>query len=234
MKKLQKYRLIIIAALLYLLFFLFKKDIFVTATHNTVKFFVEMLQVLPPVLILSALITVWVPSDVIKKGFGHQSGLKGKLLSLFIGSISAGPIYAAFPAVLVLFKKGASISNIVIILSAWAVVKIPMIFVEISFLGIKFALTRVMLTLPAILFMGYLVEKFVDRKNVEEAQEEVLSEKNSPKKSHKEILHLLPNLNCGACGYDNCTLFAKEVFKGNKHLDQCVILQKQAKESSNA
>ncbi len=223
MKKIvKKYKLILIAIVLYAAFFIFKREVFFTAVNMTWDFLLEMLQVLPPVLVITALITVWVPSEIIRKGLGNESGVKGKLLSLFIGTISAGPIYAAFPAVIVLFKKGASVSNMVIILSSWAVIKAPMILVEINFLGIRFALTRVALTIPAILIMGFLVEKLVKREKIGESSEDSV-------KSVKDIVSQLPNLNCGACNYSDCSSFAEGVFQGDTTLKQCVILQKQMK-----
>jgi len=219
-KIIKKYKIILIAIVLYAVVFIFKRDIFLTAVSITWDFLLEMLQVLPPVLVITALITVWVPSEIIKRGLGDTSGIKGKLLSLFIGSISAGPIYAAFPAVIVLFKKGASVSNMVIILSSWAVIKVPMILVEINFLGLGFAFTRVALTIPAILIMGFLVEKLVKRENIGEKTRDSV-------KSVKDIFSRLPNLNCGACNYSDCRSFAEGVFQGEATMKQCVILQKQ-------
>jgi uncharacterized membrane protein YraQ (UPF0718 family) len=216
----KKYKLILIAAVLYTAFFIFKRDVFFTAVHMTWDFILEMLQVLPPVLVITALITVWIPSEVIRKGLGNSAGFKGKLLSLLIGSLSAGPIYAAFPAVIVLFKKGASVSNMVIILSSWAVIKAPMILVETNFLGIRFALTRVALTIPVILAMGFLVEKIVRREEIGSGSERSI-------KSVNDILSQLPKLNCGACNYSDCSSFAEGVFRSETTLEQCVILQKQ-------
>lgn len=221
MKKIvKKYKLILIASVLYAAFFIFKRDVFFTAVNMTWDFILEMLQVLPPVLVITALITVWVPSEIIRKGLGNSAGFKGKILSLFIGSISAGPIYAAFPAVIVLFKKGASVSNMVIILSSWAVIKAPMILVETNFLGIKFALTRVALTIPAILIIGFLVEKIVKREEIGSGSEKSI-------KSVNDILSQLPNINCGACNYSDCSSFAEGIFRSETTLKQCVILQKQ-------
>ncbi len=209
----KKFKLIFIAIILYVGLFVFNSDLFFEALNITKGFLIEMIQVLPPVMVLSALITVWIPSEVIKKSLGHQSGFKGRFLSFFIGSVSAGPIYAAFPAVLVLFKKGASISNMVIILSSWAVIKIPMLFVETSFLGIRFTLTRFVLTVPAILFMSYVVERLVKREEiVEEGQLDVLSS--------------LPNLNCGACGFPDCKSFAVAVIANDRVINDCLILNK--------
>lgn len=224
-KILKKYKLIILAVVLYGTFFFVKPEIFFTAVRHTWTFLLEMLQVLPPVLVISALIMVWVPSKIIERGLGRQAGIKGKLLSLFIGSVSAGPIYAAFPAVLVLFKKGASVSNMVIILSAWAVVKLPMILVEISFLGIAFALTRVALTVPAIFLLGFLVEKLVKKEQIGETETDGV-------RTAGTIMTRLPQLNCRACGYDDCISFAEAVMRGEKRVEQCVVLWRQtAKEA---
>ncbi len=41
-----------------------------------------------------------------------------------------------------LLTKGASISNVVVILTSWAVIKIPMLFVETRFLGFKFTVIK--------------------------------------------------------------------------------------------
>ncbi|MGL1890383.1 MAG: permease [Spirochaetaceae bacterium] len=213
MKHIKKFKLIIIAIILYIGLLIFRSDLFFNAINITKGFLLEMIQVLPPVLVITALITVWVPSSVIRKGLGEQSGIKGRLLSFFIGAISAGPIYAAFPAVLVLFKKGASISNMVIILSSWAVIKIPMLFVETSFLGIKFTAIRFVLTVPAIYIMSLLVEKLIKR-------DEITEENN------QDIVSSLPNLNCGACGYLSCIDFALAVEANDKNIMDCIILKK--------
>lgn len=211
MKKIKKFRIIIIAIILYIITFIFKKDTFSSALGITLGFIKEMLQVLPPVLVLSALITVWVPSNIIEKGLGYKSGIKGKLISILIGSVSAGPIYAAFPATLVLFKKGASISNIVVILSSWAVIKVPMLFVEANFLGLQFTLIRFLLTVPAILIMGILIEKLVKKDDITQSFDDDIS---------------LPNLNCGACGFDNCNELKNAIKNSDKNLEDCIILNK--------
>ena len=176
-----------------------------------------MLQILPPVFIITGLISVWIPASVVQKGFGEKSGIKGKLIALLIGSVSAGPIYAAFPAALVLFKKGAGVTNIVIMLSSWAVIKIPMLMAETAFMGLLFAITRYLLTLPVILLLGLIVGKFVKREDIAEASE------NSGSKSIKMIEKELPGINCGACGYENCNAFAEAVFSDKVDLDLCSV-----------
>lgn len=62
-----------------------------------------------------------------------------------------------------MLKKGASITNIVIILSSWAVIKIPMLANEVKFLGIKFMGIRWVLTVISIFTMGYFMALFVKK-----------------------------------------------------------------------
>lgn len=214
LKSIKKFKILILATLLYLFFFFFNRDIFISAIEITRGFLKEMIQVLPPVMILSALITVWVPSSTIQKGLGEKAGIKGRFLSILIGSVSAGPIYAAFPAALVLFKKGASISNMVIILSSWAVIKIPMLMVEIQFLELQFSITRFLLTIPAVIGIGLVTEKLVKRGDVKEENDS------------NEIE--LPNLNCGGCGYSSCAAFKNAVINNEKELSGCIVLNKRS------
>jgi ferredoxin len=60
-----------------------------------------------------------------------------------------------------LHKKGASIRNIVIILSSWAVIKVPMLLNEAKFLGPKFMLIRWVLTVAAILVFSWISDKVI-------------------------------------------------------------------------
>ena len=39
--------------------------------------------------------------------------------------------------------------------------------------------------------------------------------KEEVKANYKKVVQLLPKLNCGKCGYDNCGKFAKAVAEGN-------------------
>ena len=127
---------------------------------NSLQFSLEILKILPPVLILMALLDAWVPRAVIESQLGKNSGVKGKILSIFLGTAAAGPLFAAFPIALSLKKKGISLSNLVIFLGSWSTIKIPMLVMESNFLGWDFTLLRFAITLPLILLIGILMEKF--------------------------------------------------------------------------
>ena len=124
----KKRKLLAVSIILYIVIFFIKADIVYTSLLYLKTFLLEMVQVLPLVFIVSALITEWVPAQLISRHLGSKSGIRGIFYSLLLGSLSAGPIYAAFPMTHSLYKKGASVSNIAIIISSWAVIKIPMLY----------------------------------------------------------------------------------------------------------
>ncbi len=172
LKTIKKNKLLVLVILAYIILFITMPQKAVASGKNSMYYVKEMLQIMPVIFILTALIEAWVPRQAIIKGFGEDSGYKGSILSFILGSISAGPIYAAFPISKMLLSKGASISNIVIILSAWAVLKVPMLANEAKFLGPRFMATRWVLTTIAIFIMAYMVSKFVKKEDIPMDKEE--------------------------------------------------------------
>lgn len=150
----------------YLGVFIYKSQTGVLAIKNSAYYFKEMLVIMPVILLLTALLEAWVPKEAIEKHLGKKAGFKGQLFSFLLGSFSAGPIYAAFPVCIALLKKGASLANIVILLSTWAVVKIPMLANEAKFLSPKFMVIRWILTSVSILLIGMITAKFVKKEAV--------------------------------------------------------------------
>ena len=91
--------------------------------------------------------------------------IKGISLAILFGSLPAGPLYVAFPMASALIKKGACISNIIIFLSAWACIKIPQEMVELRFLGLRFMVARLILTIIFVVIMGVSIEKLIEWSN---------------------------------------------------------------------
>jgi len=114
-------------------------------------------------MILMGLFNVWISEKTVANYLGKQSGLKGSLISVFLGALPTGPLYVAFPLASSMIKKGASLSNIVIFLSAWACLKIPQELVELQFLGWKFMVLRWTLTVILVVIMGAVIEKLVSK-----------------------------------------------------------------------
>lgn len=164
--KVKENKLLAVVVAIYLVLFIIMPDKAMMSVQNSMYYVKEMLIIMPVIFLLTAIIEAWVPREMIMNGFGEKSGFKGNIYSFLLGSFSAGPIYAAFPISKMLLKKGASITNIVIILSSWAVIKIPMLANEAKFLGVKFMGIRWILTVIAILCMGYIVSLLVNKNTI--------------------------------------------------------------------
>jgi len=131
---------------------------------NFWKFFIEMLIFIPFLFILVGLFDVWVPKESIEKHIGKESGIKGIFLVILLAMLQAGPLYGAFPVAYILFKKGASIKNIFIYLGAFSSMKIPMLGIEIGYLGLKFTILRTLISLPLFILIGFIMEKILGDK----------------------------------------------------------------------
>ncbi len=142
-------------------------------TSTAWEYFIEMIIILPAVMIIMGIFSVFISDEIIVKYLGKASGLKGIALSLFLGALPTGPLYVAFPMAAALLKKGARTSNIIIFLSAWACIKLPQELVELQFLGLNFMITRLILTIIFVIIMGYIIEIILERN-----KQQIIEEKN--------------------------------------------------------
>ena len=165
-KKIKNNMFLTFVIFIYVFLLIFMPDKGIQSFNNSLYYVKEMLTIMPVILLLTSLIEAWVPKKTIESALGEDSGTKGFIFSFLLGSFSAGPIYAAFPVCKMLIKKGASIANIIIILSAWAVIKIPMLANEAKFLGPKFMAIRWILTTIAILLMAIITSRVVKKEDI--------------------------------------------------------------------
>jgi len=129
-------------------------------------YFFEMLGILPAILILLGLLDAWVPKKIVERMLGKDSGVSGIGVAVLAGTAAAGPLYIAFPVAASLLKKGARISNVAIFLCSWAAIKIPMLMFETKFLGFRFSMLRLILTIPSAILIGVIMEKTITRKEI--------------------------------------------------------------------
>jgi uncharacterized membrane protein YraQ (UPF0718 family) len=139
------------------------KDVF----RNFTGSFIEMITFVPFLFIIVGLFDVWVPKEKIQKHIGHGSGIEGIALVVLLAMLQAGPLYGAFPVAYLLYRKGASVRNIFIYLGAFSSMKIPMLGIEIGYLGIMFTIARTLVSLPLFIGIGYFMEWFLKSRGFE-------------------------------------------------------------------
>jgi uncharacterized membrane protein YraQ (UPF0718 family) len=122
---------------------------------------VEMAGILPAMFILVGLFDVWVPRSVIERHLGRRSGPLAVLWMVLLATLQAGPLYAAFPVAVALWRKGTAPRNVFIYLGAFSAMKLPMLTFEVAFLGWRFSLVRTLVTLPVFIALGYLLERLL-------------------------------------------------------------------------
>lgn len=164
-QKIRPYIWLILFAIFVLVSFIIQYQPGQEITDKFKDSLIEMITFIPFLFIIVGLFDVWVSKEKIQTHIGPGSGLKGILLVILLAMLQAGPLYGAFPVAYMLFKKGASIRNIFIYLGAFASLKIPMLGIEIAYLGIKFTLVRTLVSLPLFIGIGYIMEWYLKDKN---------------------------------------------------------------------
>ncbi len=128
---------------------------------NFIQFLLDMLKILPCAFILIGLFEVWVKRETIEKHFGKESGIKGYIFAILLASTTVGGLYVAFPVASALYEKGAKLSVIFTYIGASAICRIPMTIFEATFMGIKFSLIRLIISIPLVIISSILLEKYV-------------------------------------------------------------------------
>ncbi len=160
MRWVRNYRYLIAVGLIYLLVGVYlprKASTALSATWHTVS---SVVLIIVSVFILIGLVQVWIKEDMIADKLGEGSGIKAMVLAALFGSILVGPLFAIFPLLKSLLNRGARVGVIVVMLTTWAV-KIPMLPLEVKFLGPYFTILRVGLVLVLSVPVSMLVEKIV-------------------------------------------------------------------------
>ncbi len=134
---------------------------------NFYKFFKSMISFLPAVFILIGVFEVWVKRELIEKHMGEESGIRGYFWGIVLSATAVGGLYTAFPIAYSIYKKGARLSVIFTYIGAAAVARVPMIMYEASYVGLKFTIIRITVSLPLIIISAIILEKYLKNKNFE-------------------------------------------------------------------
>ncbi len=135
--------------------------------ENFLSFAFSMLKIVPVAFILIGLFEVWIKRETIEKHLGEESNWRGFFWAILLSSTMLGGLYVAFPIAAVLHRKGAKLSVIFTYIGAVSVCRVPMAIFEASFLGIKFTLVRLLVSLPLIISFSIVLGNHLKKKNFE-------------------------------------------------------------------
>lgn len=130
--------------------------------YNFLTYSKELFLILPCAFILIGLFEVWVKRETVERHLGHSSGFKGYFWAIMLAGTTIGGVIVSFPVAYSLQKKGARLSVVFTYISASAIGRIPMTIFEASFIGIKFSLIRLFISLPLVILSSILLEKLLE------------------------------------------------------------------------
>ena len=94
------------------------------------------------------------PQELIADWIGPESGLQGILIGELAGVLLPGGPYVIFPLISALYQAGAGFGPTLAMVTSWAGLALLSISFEIPFMGWRFTLIRVALTLPFPFLVG--------------------------------------------------------------------------------
>lgn len=156
----KKESLVLVVVGLYLWAGVVSPDRALMAARVSFATLAEVALIIFSVFLALGLFGVLVDKQAIGKRLGEGSGIKALLLAAGFGTILVGPVYAVFPLLKAFKDHGARPAVIVTVITAWAV-KLPMLPLEVRFLGGTFAAARVVLTLVSAVALGLLMEQLL-------------------------------------------------------------------------
>ncbi len=162
--KLARYGACVAALLADAGLFFANREVGLAALSGAADHLGTMVTLLPPVFVLLGLLDVWVEREKVTRLLGEKSGGASALVALVLGSVAAGPIHAAFPVAAALLRKGSTLANALVFVGAWSATKVPLLLFEMSAMGWRITLSRLIIDVPGLLAVAWLTDKTVTRR----------------------------------------------------------------------
>lgn len=105
-----------------------------------------LLEIVPLMIfsfIVAGMIQVLIPQEIISKWVGAESGIRGILIGTVIGSLTPSGPFVSMPIAAGILRAGASIGTVVAFITAWSLLGIARMPMEIGIMGWQFTLIRV-------------------------------------------------------------------------------------------
>ena len=150
-------KLFSLIALVYLIVFMVSPQKGFAALRISTFTLLSVILIILSVFVFVGLFHVWIKEEMIVRHLGRESGFKGLALGALAGTALNGPLFTVFPLLKSLLKKGAKLGVVKVIFSTYAI-KVPLLPLEVSFLGWKFTVIHNLLMLVSAFVMAPLME----------------------------------------------------------------------------
>ena len=125
----------------------------------TVSLIIEIIPRMIAAFTLAGLIQAVVPQELIVRWMGHESGTKGIMIGMVLGSVTPGGPMTHFPVIASLYKVGIGVGPLIAYLTAWSLFGLQRVIMwEIPFLGSKIVAIRFAVSFFFPVLAGWLCE----------------------------------------------------------------------------
>ncbi len=122
-----------------------------------------LLQIIPLLIfafIVAGMIQVLIPTEIISKWVGTESGFRGILVGTAVGGLMPGGPFISLPIAAGLLRVGASTGTMVALLTGWSLLAFSRLPMEIGIMGWKFTLIRLACTFFFPPIAGLIANQF--------------------------------------------------------------------------
>ena len=128
-----------------------------------------LLQIAPLLFfafIVAGMVQVIIPSEMISGWIGAESGFRGILIGTGIGALTPGGPFVSMPIAAGFLRAGAGIGTMVAFLTAWSILALQRVPLEIGIMGWKFMLIRLACTFFFPPIAGFIANKLFSNVSV--------------------------------------------------------------------
>ena len=128
-----------------------------------------LIQIIPLLIfafIVAGMVQVLIPGEMISKWVGAESGFRGLLIGTAIGSVTPGGPFISLPIAAGMLRAGASIGTMVAFMTAWSLLAVSRLPMEVGIMGWKFTVIRLACTFFFPPIAGLIANLFFSRTSV--------------------------------------------------------------------
>ncbi len=128
-----------------------------------------LLQIIPLLIfafIIAGMVQHLVPTALMSRWVGGESGFRGILIGTVMGGFMPGGPYVSLPIAAGLLRVGASVGTMIAFITAWSLWAVARLPLEIGIIGWKFTLIRLACTFFFPPIAGLIANIFFPRTSV--------------------------------------------------------------------
>ena len=126
----------------------------------------EVMPLLVFAFIVAGIIPLLIPTEMISKWVGTESGLRGIVIGSAMGGLTPGGPFVSLPIAAGLLHSGAGIGTMVAFMTGWSVLAVSRLPMEVGLMGWKFTAIRLACTFFFPVIAGLIANLFFSRVEV--------------------------------------------------------------------